>query len=511
MIVLKNLPENQKYEVEVSAWLKDRAEKTVFQKQEIELNNTLEEAFDICLSDEKVENLNEGTTVGTFTVNEMAPEGNYVFSLCTGEGDTHNPYFAIENGVLKTAKKLEEGKTYTIRLKAKNAEAEKEKIFKIYAVGRGLVFRKEDQKIAVGSPVELSTKDYAEKLMKLEEGTILVHYTSTSDQAIQSLFSVSNAKAGHENRHFHVYIRPEGVLGCEIRNESAMNYGFKAANAVKADYKGKPAENIIALQADKEKGTYQLFANGEKVLTVAAAALGGYRFISEITGLDTVSLGATKRGGINKYTFGGNIHKIEVYETPLTDEELIRRLRMGETGIIDYLMEKYKNLVRKEANAMYLLGGETDDLIQEGMIGLFKAVQDYDVDQEASFFSFARLCVTRQLYSAIEASNRKKHSPLNSYISLYEREDGVGSLIDMMESEHETNPEELLVSQEHAKSLEERLEKDLSELERRVLYLHLMGTDYKTIAKLLDRSPKTIDNALQRIKGKMQRILEKEK
>lgn len=327
LIVLKNLPENQKYEVEVSAWLKDRAEKTVFQKQEIELNNTLEEAFDICLSDEKVENLNEGTTVGTFTVNEMAPEGNYVFSLCTGEGDTHNPYFAIENGVLKTAKKLEEGKTYTIRLKAKNAEAEKEKIFKIYAVGRGLVFRKEDQKITVGSPVELSTKDYAEKLMKLEEGTILVHYTSTSDQAIQSLFSVSNAKAGHENRHFHVYIRPEGVLGCEIRNESAMNYGFKAANAVKADYKGKPAENIIALQADKEKGTYQLFANGEKVLTVDAAALGGYRFISEITGLDTVSLGATKRGGINKYTFGGNIHKIEVYETPLTDEELIEETK----------------------------------------------------------------------------------------------------------------------------------------------------------------------------------------
>ena len=181
------------------------------------------------------------------------------------------------------------------------------------------------------------------------------------------------------------------------------------------------------------------------------------------------------------------------------------------TELSDYLMEKYKNLVRKEANAMYLLGGETDDLIQEGMIGLFKAVQDYDVDQEASFFSFARLCVTRQLYSAIEASNRKKHSPLNSYISLYEREDGEGSLIDTMESGHETNPEELLVSQEHAKSLEERLEKDLSELERRVLYLHLMGTDYKTIAKLLDRSPKTIDNALQRIKGKMQKILEKEK
>ena len=195
----------------------------------------------------------------------------------------------------------------------------------------------------------------------------------------------------------------------------------------------------------------------------------------------------------------------------MTDEQLLCDYKNGNQEIMDYLMVKYKSMVRKKARAMYLLGGENEDLIQEGMIGLFKAVQDYDVDQEASFFSFARLCVTRQLYSAIEASNRKKHSPLNSYISLYEREDGEGSLIDTMESEHETNPEELLVSQEHAKSLEERLEKDLSELERRVLYLHLMGTDYKTIAKLLDRSPKTIDNALQRIKGKMQKILEKEK
>lgn len=198
----------------------------------------------------------------------------------------------------------------------------------------------------------------------------------------------------------------------------------------------------------------------------------------------------------------------------LTDEQLIAALKNSgdpDGKIMDYILDKYKPLVRKKANAVFLIGGETDDLIQEGMIGLFKAVQDYDVDQEASFFSFARLCVTRQLYSAIEASNRKKHSPLNSYISLYEREDGENSLIDTMESGQETNPEELLVSQERAKTLEERLEKELSELERRVLYLHLMGTDYKTIAKLLDRSPKTIDNALQRIKGKMQKILEKEK
>ena len=195
----------------------------------------------------------------------------------------------------------------------------------------------------------------------------------------------------------------------------------------------------------------------------------------------------------------------------ISDEKLLRQIQSGNDDAMECLLERYRDMVRKEARSFFLAGGDEEDLIQEGMIGLFKAVQDYDVDQEASFFSFARLCVTRQLYSAIEASNRKKHSPLNSYISLYEREDGEGSLIDMMESEHETNPEELLVSQEHAKSLEERLEKDLSELERRVLYLHLMGTDYKTIAKLLERSPKTIDNALQRIKGKMQKILEKEK
>ncbi|MEI3380868.1 MAG: RNA polymerase sporulation sigma factor SigH [Dorea sp.] len=212
----------------------------------------------------------------------------------------------------------------------------------------------------------------------------------------------------------------------------------------------------------------------------------------------------------SKYRKSGLKEKNMTEYKQMTDEQLIRKLREGETGIIDYLMEKYKNLVRKEANAMYLLGGETDDLIQEGMIGLFKAVQDYDLDQEASFFSFARLCVTRQLYSAIEASKRKKHSPLNSYISLYEKEDGQGSLIDTMEAEQETNPEELMVSQERARRIEENLEQELSDLEKRGIYLHLLGTDYKKIADLLDRSPKTVDNALQRIKGKTQKILEKE-
>lgn len=194
-----------------------------------------------------------------------------------------------------------------------------------------------------------------------------------------------------------------------------------------------------------------------------------------------------------------------------TDEQLIRELRQGDKAIMDYIMEKYKNLVRKEAKAMYLLGGENDDLIQEGMIGLFKAVQDYEPDQKASFYSFARLCITRQIYSAIEASRRKKHTPLNSYVSLYEKNEQKETLIETVESTEENNPEELFVSREYAKILESRLEESLSALENRVLYLHLLGTDYRTIAKLLDKSPKTVDNALQRIKSKAEKILETEK
>ena len=194
----------------------------------------------------------------------------------------------------------------------------------------------------------------------------------------------------------------------------------------------------------------------------------------------------------------------------MTEEQLIEKLREGDSGIIDYLMEKYKNTVRKEANAMYLLGGENDDLIQEGMIGLFKAVQDYDLKQGASFFSFAKLCITRQMYSAIEASRRKKHGPLNSYVSFYEQGEDESSLADTMAAGGESNPEEIFVSREFVRILQNLLEESLSDLENRVLYLHLMGTDYKTIARLLDKSPKTVDNALQRIKNKTEKILEKE-
>jgi len=196
----------------------------------------------------------------------------------------------------------------------------------------------------------------------------------------------------------------------------------------------------------------------------------------------------------------------------MTDEQLIRRQRSGENEITDFLMDKYKFLVRKKAKAMYLLGGENDDLIQEGMIGLFKALQDYKLDSEASFASFADLCITRQMYSAIKASQRKKHMPLNSYVSLYsadteENPEKTVPLIDTITDNITNNPEQVLLGKEHVEIIENELKDKLSELENRVLYLHLMGTDYRTIAKLIDKSPKTVDNALQRIKAKTQEII----
>lgn len=197
----------------------------------------------------------------------------------------------------------------------------------------------------------------------------------------------------------------------------------------------------------------------------------------------------------------------------MTDEQLINELRSGDQGIMDYIMDKYKSMVRKKARAMFLLGGENEDLIQEGMIGLIKAVRDYDPVLGNSFSSFAELCVSRQMYSAIEASKRKKHLPLNHYISLYEEsenhQDGGNKmqLIDMIEPEQENDPEALYFSREYTEAFIEQLKEMLSPFENHVLYLHLMGTDYKKIAEILEKSPKSIDNAIQRIRGKAEKML----
>ena len=196
----------------------------------------------------------------------------------------------------------------------------------------------------------------------------------------------------------------------------------------------------------------------------------------------------------------------------MTDEQLISEMRGGDTEVMDYIMDKYKPMVRKKARAMYLLGGETEDLIQEGMIGLIKAVRDYDLSAGNSFSSFAQLCVSRQMYSAIEASKRKKHIPLNSYVSLYEdsgiRHDGKNlPLIDTIGNEKETDPAALYFSREYTEIFIEQLKGKLSPMENHVLYLHLMGTDYRKIAEILEKSPKSIDNAIQRIRSKAEKMI----
>ncbi len=189
-----------------------------------------------------------------------------------------------------------------------------------------------------------------------------------------------------------------------------------------------------------------------------------------------------------------------------SDEQLIERLHSGEdekNEIMDFILEKYKPLVRKKTNTLYLIGGENDDLIQEGMIGLFKAVRDYRDDKDSSFFNFAQLCITRQLCTALEASNRKKHIPLNTYISFSQEQNGE-SLEDLV-SYDISSPEQLLIEQEKFKEFQEQLWSKLSNMEKKVLELYLDGNNYTTIARILDKPDKSIDNALQRIRQKLKR------
>jgi RNA polymerase sporulation-specific sigma factor len=194
------------------------------------------------------------------------------------------------------------------------------------------------------------------------------------------------------------------------------------------------------------------------------------------------------------------------------DDELIRRLRDGDGSVMDYLMEKYKDLVRRKARSMYLPGADQEDLIQEGMIGLFKAVRDYDCGRDASFYTFADLCISRQMYTAVQASKRLKHSPLNSYVSLYERssegtDNEEKNLIEALAARTQMSPEELFLDKERVEDLERAIETELSSFEKQVLDLYLTGMSYTQIAKVLGRDEKSTDNALQRLKSKIRRLV----
>lgn len=198
-----------------------------------------------------------------------------------------------------------------------------------------------------------------------------------------------------------------------------------------------------------------------------------------------------------------------------TDEELIQLLRDSDLSekdiLMDFLLEKYKHRVRKKARALYLIGGDGEDLIQEGMIGLFKALRDYDFNQESSFCTFAELCISRQMYTAIDASRRKKHSPLNSYVSIYDSQDEEKNSWEANETgSWSSDPQKLYIEHEDMEGLIHEIKCMLSPLELRVLEMHLQGLTYKAIARELAKPDKTIDNALQRIKTKVNRLYEKE-
>jgi len=194
-----------------------------------------------------------------------------------------------------------------------------------------------------------------------------------------------------------------------------------------------------------------------------------------------------------------------------TDEDLVSYIHNGDNEALEYLIQKYKHFVRAKARSYFLIGADREDIVQEGMIGLYKSIRDFRGDKLASFKAFAELCVTRQIITAIKTATRQKHIPLNSYVSLdkpiYD-EDSDRTLLDIICGNKVTDPEELIINQEEYDDIEEKMGEILSELERKVLRLYLDGRSYQEIAEELDRHVKSIDNALQRVKRKLERYLD---
>ena len=196
----------------------------------------------------------------------------------------------------------------------------------------------------------------------------------------------------------------------------------------------------------------------------------------------------------------------------LTDEDVILRIKSDEgRAALDYLINKYRNFVRAKARSYFLIGADREDIIQEGMIGLYKAIRDFRNDKLSSFRAFAELCVTRQIITAIKTATRQKHIPLNSYVSLNKPiydEDSERTLLDVLSGACIADPEELVISREEFIDIEAKMEEILSDLEWRVLMSYLDGKSYQEIASDLHRRVKSIDNALQRVKRKLEKSME---
>jgi RNA polymerase sporulation-specific sigma factor len=195
----------------------------------------------------------------------------------------------------------------------------------------------------------------------------------------------------------------------------------------------------------------------------------------------------------------------------MMDEEIVESAKEGDTEAQEYLITKYKNFVRAKARSYFLIGADREDIIQEGMIGLFKAIRDFKADKLSSFRAFAELCITRQIITAIKTATRQKHIPLNSYISLNKPiydEESDRTLLDVLSSTQVSDPEELIISREELGSIEDKIGEILSDLEWKVLMAYLQGKSYQEMAEELQRHVKSIDNALQRVKRKLERYLE---
>ncbi|WP_420806801.1 RNA polymerase sporulation sigma factor SigH [Abyssisolibacter fermentans] len=195
----------------------------------------------------------------------------------------------------------------------------------------------------------------------------------------------------------------------------------------------------------------------------------------------------------------------------MTDEEIVEYAKDGDNEALEYLIKKYKNFVKSKARSYFLIGADKEDIIQEGMIGLYKAIRDFKQDKLSSFRAFAELCITRQIITAIKTATRQKHIPLNSYISLNKPiydEESDRTLMDVLSGVKITDPEELIISREELNNIENKIGEILSGLEWEVLTSYLQGKSYQEIAVELDRHVKSIDNALQRVKRKLERYLE---
>lgn len=203
---------------------------------------------------------------------------------------------------------------------------------------------------------------------------------------------------------------------------------------------------------------------------------------------------------------------MEIEYDGLSDEEIVEYAKNGSRIALEFLINKYKNFVRAKARTYFLIGADREDIIQEGMIGLYKAIRDFRSEKLSSFRAFAELCVTRQIITAIKTATRQKHIPLNSYVSLNKPiydEDSDRTLLDVISGTKITDPEELIISREEFDDIEGKIGEILSDLEWRVLMAYLDGKSYQEIAYELRRHVKSIDNALQRVKRKLEKYLEK--